>query len=248
MSDICRSWAKDSDAAYVLGALSPADRREYEDHLRDCADCRSSVQRLAGLPGLLALTTAAAIEDPEPEVPPTILPKLLERARAERRRRQWVFGGLLAASIAALLVLVGVLVTQQPEQYDEAAEGSASTSSVAPSSGTLPSGTATSTPPAVDQDMTQLLPGPMTASVELADRRWGTSITVVCQYSEQMDSDVAYDLAVIDVEGHSSDVGAWRAVPGANYRIPAATSLTRDRIAALEVRLPDGEPILRSTL
>ena len=47
-----------SDAAYVLGALSPADRQAYERHLRDCQECQDSVQRLAGLPGLLALTSA----------------------------------------------------------------------------------------------------------------------------------------------------------------------------------------------
>ena len=95
--------------------------------------------------------------------------------------------------------------------------------------------------------MTQLQPGPITASIELTDRRWGTSITVVCHDKEQIDPGVSYDLAVIDVDGESSDVGAWLAVPGGNYRIPAATSLTRDRIAALEVRLPGGTPLLRST-
>ena len=30
--------------------------------------------------------------------------------------------------------------------------------------------------------MTQVLAGPMTASLELVDKRWGTAITVVCQY------------------------------------------------------------------
>src|SRR5674476_1672482 len=35
------------DAAYVLGALSPADRREFEDHLKGCAACASSPTELA---------------------------------------------------------------------------------------------------------------------------------------------------------------------------------------------------------
>ena len=217
----------------------PADRRDYEDHLRDCADCRASVQRLAGMPGLLALTTAAAVEDPEPEVPATILPKLLERARAERRRRHWVTGGLLAASVAALLVLAGVLVVQRSVEPDSVAGGDVTTST----STQVP----TTTAPNVTGEMTQLQPGEMTASIELTDRRWGTAITVVCHDDDEIKPNVAYDLAVIDVNGESSDVGAWLAVPGANYRIPAATSLTRDRIAALEVRL-GGQPILRSAL
>ena len=43
------SW----DGAYVLGALSPADRRAYEEHLRDCDECVRSLSELAGLPGIL---------------------------------------------------------------------------------------------------------------------------------------------------------------------------------------------------
>ncbi len=30
---------KDWDAAYVLGALSADDRKEYENHLAHCAEC-----------------------------------------------------------------------------------------------------------------------------------------------------------------------------------------------------------------
>ena len=44
------SW----DAAYVLGALSPAERREFEEHLAGCPGCQAAVSELAGLPGLLA--------------------------------------------------------------------------------------------------------------------------------------------------------------------------------------------------
>ena len=41
------------DAAYVLGALSPAERLEFERHLGRCDDCTRAVRELAGLPGLL---------------------------------------------------------------------------------------------------------------------------------------------------------------------------------------------------
>ena len=42
------------DAAYVLGALPPRERREYENHLAGCAECTTDVLELAGIPGLLA--------------------------------------------------------------------------------------------------------------------------------------------------------------------------------------------------
>ncbi|WP_110589603.1 zf-HC2 domain-containing protein [Microbacterium suaedae] len=42
------------DAAYVLGALSPADRARFEEHLEECGPCRASLTELAPLPGLLS--------------------------------------------------------------------------------------------------------------------------------------------------------------------------------------------------
>ena len=42
------------DAAYVLGSLSPAERREFEEHLAGCPACQAAVSELAGMPGLLA--------------------------------------------------------------------------------------------------------------------------------------------------------------------------------------------------
>lgn len=43
------------DAAYVLGALSDADRRSFEAHMAGCASCRQAVADLAGVPPLLSL-------------------------------------------------------------------------------------------------------------------------------------------------------------------------------------------------
>ena len=49
-----RGWAVSTDefslydAAFVLGALSPADRSEFEDHLKVCAACARSGSELAG--------------------------------------------------------------------------------------------------------------------------------------------------------------------------------------------------------
>jgi anti-sigma factor RsiW len=42
------------DAAYVLGALSFSDRREFEAHLSACPSCREAVSELSGMPALLA--------------------------------------------------------------------------------------------------------------------------------------------------------------------------------------------------
>ncbi len=225
--DICQS-----DAAYVLGALSPGDRRAFEDHLRDCADCRDSVQRLAGMPGLLALTTAETLQDAGPQVPDSLLPSLVVRARGVRRRQGWLVGGLLAASIALILALVGTVVLRP------SAEGTVA-------AGTAPSSTSASTPPVEPEPMFALEPGPMSASLELVEKKWGTAITVFCKYDQDIDSSTPYDLAVVDTDGNLTSAGTWRAVPGVTARVVTATAVPRDRIAALEVQLPDGTTILR---
>lgn len=223
-----------SDAAYVLGALSPVDRRAFEDHLRDCADCRESVQRLAGMPGLLALTTQEAVLETGPPVPASMLNGLIGRAQAARRRRDRVVGGLLAASIAVVVALAGTLAFRTKAD-DPAASPAVGTST--------PAASAPAAPPI---PMTQLLPGSMTASLELVDKKWGTAITVVCRYDEYADTSVTYDLTVVDTDGNLNPAGTWRAVPGVTAKVAAATAIPRDRIAALEIRLPDGEPMFRS--
>ncbi len=245
MSELCRS-----DAAYVMGALSPADRREYEAHLRDCRDCQAAVQRIAGLPGLLALTTEGALKQ-APAVPDTLLPALVERVEATRRRRRWISAGLVAAAVAAIVAVSTVLVVNRTGEADEYSAGGPAAG--APSGGSASTtaagpGSPASAAPVPDEQtpMTQVVPGPMTASLELFDRKWGTAITVICTYSGNTNSSVSYDLAVLDVDGHRGSAGTWRAVPGATARVNAATAVPRNRIVALEVRLPDGRTILRS--
>jgi carotenoid cleavage dioxygenase-like enzyme len=43
------------DAAYVLGSLSVADRRDFEAHLGGCSSCRQAVDEVVGMPALLSL-------------------------------------------------------------------------------------------------------------------------------------------------------------------------------------------------
>lgn len=224
------------DAAYVLGALSPADRRAYEEHLRDCQACQASVRSLAGMPGLLALTSQDAIAGPvglSSSEPPSLLPGVLRRIERTRRRRAWVVSGL-AAAVAALMLAV-VWVVARPGTTDTAGAGG-SGPSVSASAPAAPNETV---------PLAQVLPGPMTATLELSDRRWGTAITVVCSYDEPVPDSVAYDLTVVDNDGHESSAGSWSGVPGVVARVPVATAVPRDHIASFEIRLADGRTILR---
>ena len=106
------------DAAYVLGSLSSAERREFEAHLADCPSCRSAVGELDGMPALLSQLDRdelAAIDEAdgggaEPLLPDELLPSLLAKVNWRRRRSRIVTwtAGTAAAAVLAIGVLVGV--------------------------------------------------------------------------------------------------------------------------------------------
>jgi predicted anti-sigma-YlaC factor YlaD len=109
------------DAAYLLGALSPGDRREYEAHLRECDECSHAVARLAGLPGLLAKATRPEPVEPVPE---TLLPKLIaEVTRRRTRSRRLIVAALAAAAVLAALLGTVAGLDEPPRPPDEAQAG-----------------------------------------------------------------------------------------------------------------------------
>lgn len=86
---------------YVLGALEPAERADFEEHLAGCERCQAEVAELRGLPELLEQAA------PPVEVPPWLRERTfaaVERAAAQQRRRRRLRLALTAA--AACLVLV----------------------------------------------------------------------------------------------------------------------------------------------
>lgn len=90
---------------YVLGALEPAERADFEEHLAGCERCQAEVAELRGLPELLEQAA------PPVEVPPSLRERTfaaVERAAAQQRRRRRLRLALTAA--AACLVLVVAFV------------------------------------------------------------------------------------------------------------------------------------------
>ncbi len=101
-----------SAAAYVLGALPPDERADFEEHLESCADCRRSVRELAGVPGLLSRVGPNDLAD-APPAPDTLLPRLLRAVRRRNRRRRWAVAAVAAAAVVAA-VLTTVQLTGEP--------------------------------------------------------------------------------------------------------------------------------------
>jgi hypothetical protein len=103
---------RDDVAAYVLGALEPAEAAAFERHLDDCADCRAEVARLS--PAVAAVAESVEPADPPPSLKRSLMatveaesretPEPASVRRGPLRRRP----ALAWAAAAVLLALVGV--------------------------------------------------------------------------------------------------------------------------------------------
>jgi hypothetical protein len=227
----------DRDGSYVLGALSPAERLDFEEHLAGCADCARSVRELAGLPGLLARVDRAVLEQSPDEapLPETLLPALLGEVRRSRRRRSLLAAGAAAAAVAAVTV---------PMAVSGAFDGSA-TPVAGPSAG---SGSPVTV---VRRAMAPVGNSQVRASVTFASVAWGTRLQLTCTYDPKKGgnqapgtSKMTYGLFVRTRDGRTQQVGTWRSISARTTRVTAATSATTKDIASVEVRTADGRPVL----
>lgn len=222
------------DGAYVLGALSPAERLEFERHLPGCEECTRSVRELAGLPGLLGRIDPAVLEqtDEAHPVPDTLLPALAgEVSRTERRRR--TVGLALAAAAVAAIVGLGVAVLQD-EPPDQAG-------------GAEVTGAAVLTMEPVGDE-----PVPVTAQLTMEPVAWGTKLGLTCTYDTstveyELPPEVDYWLVVHTRDGRTEKVGSWRSIDGRTMQFTAGTAADRDEIDSVEVRAPGGRVVLALT-
>jgi len=222
------------DAPYVLGALSPADRREFEDHLTVCAACAGAVGQLAGLPGLMSRVSIDQLTAAAEPVPQTLLPSLARAVRHERRTRRLLVGA--AGAAAACLIGVGAVAITRPDSPTPEPATSSATSSASPLSGTA------------NLVMTAVVPSPVTATARLVDVAWGTRIDLTCTYRSAgpyPTSGTPYAMVVIDRSGAAQQVATWNALPNRELTVTGASSRPRRDITAVEIRTLTGQTILR---
>ncbi|NQX11167.1 zf-HC2 domain-containing protein [Microbacteriaceae bacterium VKM Ac-2855] len=226
-TDRYRDW----DGAYILGSLSGVERREYERHLADCAECRAAVAEFVALPGLLAQVPAEEAQrmlgaEPAPlaespeSAPPSLLSRLSSAAASARRRTRVQVAGLVAAAAlvsaaaAVAIPLATAPTTPQPTGYEVALDA---------------------------------LPGvPVTASVTFVPEAWGTRIDMDCSYAELSDSASPppygetprwqYVMYVTDAQGEEYPIGSWTSTPGSTMHPSLATGLAIDDIVSVDVR------------
>ena len=222
------------DAAYVLGALSPTERRQFEEHLAVCDQCRAAVADLAGIPGLLSQVSAedvlvsapleALAEEPESmPVPPS---DLVARLVARERRRRYRWGSGIAAAV--VLIVLGAAVGTGLIPLPSGGPRRLAFSPVAPSA--------------------------ITAVVDLVPLRGGTDVEVECQYGEEGEPDpggahAEYSIVVVDRFGHATEIKQWPAKPNKVMRPRATTPLRLSQISQVEIRqTATDQTLLRATV
>jgi hypothetical protein len=235
------------DAAYVLGALSPAERREFEEHLASCPPCQAEVTELAAIPGILAqispadaamfsmaddsaveLTETASGPAPAEVIegpPPSLLPQMIKKVRTRRRRMVAAVAGIAAAVVLAI-------------------------GGIAIGTGLLPLG-----PDAPRRiAFAPVVPSAITAVADVIPDNGGTQIKVECVYAEVNDprpggGHADYSIFVVDRSGNASDIKEWPATPNKQMRPSGTTPLNIAEIAELQIRQTDtNEVLLRASL
>jgi hypothetical protein len=242
------------DAAYVLGALSPADRREYEEHLASCPACQGAVSELAGIPGLLGqvspadaamlsmavdnttgrgetmTATATEAELTEATATETELieagppTSLLPKMIKMARTRRRKMLAAVAGIAAAAVLVIG---------------------GVAVGTGLIP--LRPDSPQRVA--FSQVVPSSIQALADVIPGSDGTQINVECVYAEVNDPRPGgghdeYSIFVVDRSGHSEEIKEWPATPNKLMRPSGMTPLRLSQIADLEIRQSDTNEVL----
>lgn len=225
------SYSKDADpfsendAAYVMGALTPEDRRAFEAHLAECPHCKQSVAELSGVTDLLDKVPLARVLKPgaQPEPPPDLLlPKLIGAVRAQRRRRAiWLAAsGAVAASLVALSIVVGVNQRGSSE------------------------------PPGVSVAMSAVQPAAVEATLQLSPASWGTRVSLDCRWvgaTTGLEPGVkkVYRLVAVPRDGSAPQMLAqWSVLPGDDAKVVGSTNLPTSGIAAIELRAVADDAVL----
>jgi hypothetical protein len=211
-------------AAYVLGALPPADRHAFEEHRSQCPSCAESVAELAGMPGLLARVRLSEIDETEQvPVPDTLLPHLLRDTNRRRDRVRWIAGGGAALAAAAALVVVLMLTVIT-------AGGSPASPGLAMK--------------------TVITDAEIHADAHIKNVGWGSKITVKCGYNQtaHVTWDEFYALTVTPKHGQTQQVATWTVSPGHDTVLDGATAIHRDQISRIEIRDSTGKSVLQLPL
>lgn len=214
------------DGAYVLGALTPADRSIFEEHMEQCQLCRDSVSELGPMPGLLAQIRpeSEAAKSEQFQEPADLMNAMLRKEHRRRARRRRLLG-LAAAAAAALVLAIAIPVALMFQTSDDAVS--------------------------VALEPVDSTSSSMSVEVTLDPTEWGTRLAIECEYPIDVDyreQQTWYALVITDTDGTNSQVSTWQAVSGETVTFDAATAVNLDDIASFAVVTASGEEVLAASM
>jgi anti-sigma factor RsiW len=228
------------DAAYVLGSLSSAERREFEAQMADCPLCRSAVGELSGMPALLSQLDRDELAGIDLQIdhagrigekqllPDELLPTLLAKVSWRRRRSRIVTwtAGAAAAAVLAIGVLVGV-AGHYPTSVPTRPQASVSV-----------------------QPMAQVGTNKLASTVSLSSQQWGTFISMDCVCLAPLNAQHdTLAMVVVGRDGSHTRMATWVANPGHTATPASSISTPVDQIASVQVVSADnGEVLLERSL
>ena len=234
------------DAAYVLGALSPSDRRAYEEHLPSCAACTAALAEVAGVPGMLArVEPAVALELDATSPPPAgLLDGLLERAeqvgspQPDRATEPAPSAAPGAAPARPALAGAGA---GRGRRGAARHRGHCRARHRRRLAQRLPA----RRPPPSTSRSTRSTRTPSAPTARLTAVDTGTTVLLTCSLApEPYGSDWEYSLVVTDHDGESTTLGSWKLSPGEIAEWEATTEVPIEDIARLEIRDDMGQTLL----
>jgi hypothetical protein len=207
--------------AYVLGALSGAERAEVETHLVGCAACREELAGLAGLPGLLAQLDPNDVQNLETlqAAPAGLLAdravQALHRQRRQDRRRGRVRTAAAALAVAAVAAtVIGALWPARTEQSP-------------PALGRTLSATSAST--GVHGDL------------QVSQQTWGTALHLSLR---GVPPGTHCTLFTVLTDGQRQRGGSWQASYEGTASINSAADARPEQLAKVEVVNAQGSTLL----
>lgn len=215
----------------MLGSLSSDERREYETHLQTCAQCRTAVAELSGIPALLAKVDVADLDRPDiPELRPDVLDTLLDKVHARRRRARWMTTA--AVAMAAALVAIALALVLRPD--------------------TLGSQTPPPQASGAQLEMSKVSQTPINATITVTGYGWGSRIDMACTYGDWGRRDAPpqnLGMVVIGRDGSREQIATWLGLSGATALPSANTPMQADEIATVQlVSVDSGQVLLERQL
>ena len=209
---------------YLLGGLDEADTDRFDEHLRDCDECRDELDRLAPVPELLRRlpdAERATVGAAHPPVSMSARPSqanidgLLRRMRAERSRQSRLAGvrWLAAAAVVLVAVAIGVGVIRGGRDDEGPPQ-------------VLPS-------PELVTAQFQPAPGSgMAGQAVLTPKTWGVSVALDMS---RLRGQGPFRCQVRAASGTVEQAAMWGPTPSGNAKVIGATSIQLRDVSRIEV-------------